>query len=94
MRKKQRQAPALTNKLLLLFSLLLFSGAAFSQTISGTVTDVDKNPIGNVTVHVKGTSRNALTDAAGKFNITASANDVLVFSYVGFTTQEIPLNGR
>jgi len=47
-----------------------------------------------VTVLVKGTSNNALTNAAGKFSITASANDVLVFSYVGFATQEIPLNGR
>lgn len=94
MRKKQRQAPALTNKLFLLFCLLLFSAAAFSQTISGTVTDADKNPIGNVTVQVKGTSRTVVTDAAGKFSITASARDVLVFSYVGFATQEIPLNGR
>ncbi|HEX3164683.1 MAG TPA: SusC/RagA family TonB-linked outer membrane protein [Chitinophagaceae bacterium] len=93
MRKKQRQTSVLTNKLFLLFSLLLFSAASFSQTISGTVTDVDKNPMGNVTVQVKGTSRTALTDVAGKFSIAASGNDVLVFSYVGFITQEIPLKG-
>src|SRR6187200_2377883 len=94
MRKKQRHTSAYMNKLFLLFSLLLFSAAAFSQTISGTVIDADKKPIDKVTVLVKGTSRSALTDAAGKFSITASANDVLVISYVGFTTQEIPINGR
>ena len=94
MRKRQRHTSASTNKLFLLFSLLLFSAGAFAQTISGTVTDAEKNPIGNVTVLVKGTSNNALTNAAGKFTITASAKDVLVFSYVGFATQEIPLNGR
>ena len=94
MSKRQRQTSASMNKLFLLFFLLLFSAAAFSQTITGTVSDVDKNPIGNVTVQVKGTSRTAVTDAAGKFSITASASDVLVFSYVGFATQEIPLNSR
>ena len=94
MRKRQRHTSASTNKLFLLFSLLLFSAGAFAQTISGTVTDAEKNPIGNVTVLVKGTSNNALTNAAGKFTITASAKDVLVFSYVGFATQEIPLNGK
>lgn len=81
-------------KLFFLFSLFLFSAAAIAQTISGTVSDADKRPLGSVTIQVKGTTRSTLTDNEGKFSINASANDVLVFSYVGYTTQEVRLNGR
>ncbi len=94
MRKKSWQTSASMNKLFILFFFLFFSVAAFSQTVTGTVTDTDKKPIGNVTVQVKGTSRTVLTDAAGKFSITASGDDVLVFSYVGSNKQEVSLNGR
>lgn len=94
MRNRLRQISAPLNKLLFLFSLLLFSFTAFSQTVTGTVTDPDKKPISNASVQVKGTDRTALTNNAGKFSITASENDVLVVSYVGYILQEIPLNGR
>jgi TonB-linked SusC/RagA family outer membrane protein len=94
MRKKLRQLAASANKLFFLISFVFFSFAAFSQTISGTVTDPDKRPVSNVTVHVKGASRTASTDDAGKFTINASGNDVLVFTYVGYATQEVPVNGR
>ena len=60
MRKKQRHTSAYMNKLFLLFSLLLFSVAAFSQTISGTVTDADSKPVSGATVTVKGTLTSAL----------------------------------
>src|SRR4030095_11932398 len=93
MRKKITQIPALANKLLFLLSSFLFSVAAFSQTVSGTVTDGNK-AIGSVTVQVKGTSRATSTNEAGRFSIGASSQDVLVFSSVGFVTREIPINGR
>jgi len=93
MRKKITQIPALANKLFFLLSSLLFSVAAFSQTVSGTVTDGSK-PIGSVTVQVKGSSRATSTNEAGKFSIGASAQDVLVFSSVGFATREIAVNGK
>ena len=94
MRKKQRHTSAYMNKLFLLFSLLLFSAAAFSQTISGTVTDEDSKPVSGATVTVKGTVTSVATDATGKFSINAPGTATLVISYVGFVTQEIPLNGR
>src|SRR6186713_59060 len=94
MRKRQRQTSAFTNKLFLLFSLLLFSAAAFAQTISGTVTDEDRKPVSGATVTVKGTVTSVATDAAGKFSINAPGTATLVISYVGFVTQEISLNGR
>src|SRR6187401_1144036 len=94
MRKKQRHTSAYMNKLFLLFSLLLFSAAAFAQTISGTVTDADSKPVNGATVTVKGTLTSVATDAAGKFSISAPGTATLIISYVGFTTQEILLNGR
>jgi TonB-linked SusC/RagA family outer membrane protein len=93
MRSRLRHLAMPLNKLYFLISFLLLSSAAFSQTVSGTVTDGSK-PIDNVTVQVKGTSRIATTDDAGKFRITASGNDVLVFSSVGFLKQEISVNGK
>lgn len=94
MRKKIWHVAAHLDKLFLLIFLLSFSVAAFSQTVTGTVTDADKKPISNVTVQVKGTTRAELTDNAGKFSIAASDNDVLVFSYVGYLTQEVRVNGQ
>src|SRR6478735_2097592 len=94
MRKRQRQASAFTNKLFLLFSLLLFSAAAFAQTISGTITDEERKPVSGATVTVKGTATSVATDAAGKFSINAPGTGTLIITFVGFTTQEIAINGR
>ncbi|HWI89793.1 MAG TPA: SusC/RagA family TonB-linked outer membrane protein [Flavisolibacter sp.] len=93
MRSRLRQLSAPFNYLFVLVSLLLFSSAAFSQSVSGTVTDGTK-PIGQVTIQVKGTSRTAQTDDAGKYTIKASGNDVLIFSSVGFLKQELAVNGK
>src|SRR4051812_40464706 len=94
MKKKLRQKAANAHKLFFLFFLLLFSVVAYSQTVTGTVTDADNKPISKATINVKGTTRRSLTDDAGKFSIRASGNDVLVISNVGFTSQEVGLNGQ
>ena len=94
MRNRNRQLAAQRNKLFFLVSFLLFSIVAFSQTITGKVTDADKKPISNATVQVKGTTRTVLTDEAGNFTVAASGTDVLVFSSIGYFNQEVPLNGR
>jgi TonB-dependent SusC/RagA subfamily outer membrane receptor len=93
MRKRPGQMHAPTNKFLLLFLFLFLSAASFAQNISGTVTDGSR-PLGNVTVQVKGSSTATATDAAGKFSIRASGNDVLVFTSVGFAKQEVSLEGK
>lgn len=61
-----------------------------AQTLSvkGTVTDEDKVPLPGVTVLVKNTTRGVSTDFDGKYEIQAQQGDVLVFSSVGFATQE------
>jgi TonB-linked SusC/RagA family outer membrane protein len=93
MRNKLWQYSAQLNKLFFIIPLF-FSVTAFSQTITGTVTDDNKKPVSNVSVQVKGTSRISITDDAGKYSIEASGNDVLIFSSVGFVKQEIPVNGE
>ncbi len=94
MGKKLRQITAPLNKLFFLISFLSLSNAALSQAVTGTVTDAADKPMSSVTVLVKGTDRATLTDNEGKFSVRASGNDVLLFSYVGYLTQEVPINGR
>jgi TonB-linked SusC/RagA family outer membrane protein len=59
--------------------------------IIGRVIDDLGNGVGNATVQVKGTSRGTTTNANGDFSIEANRGEVLVFSYVGFQSQEITL---
>jgi TonB-linked SusC/RagA family outer membrane protein len=64
-------------------------------TVKGTVNDAKGQPLPGVTVRIKGTTTMVATDIYGKFNINApDANSVLVFSFIGFTTQEIKVNDR
>jgi len=96
MRKNLKPAsvPVLSKLLISLSFLLFFSATAFSQTVSGVVTDATNQPLSGVTVQVKNTSRATVTNDAGRFQINASANEVLVISSVGFTQQEVPVNNR
>lgn len=64
------------------------SGACFQQTISGTVSD-GSGPLPGAIIVVKGTTRSVATDTEGNYAITASAGDVLLFSFTGFKTVEV-----
>lgn len=65
-------------------------GISMAQNkVQGTVTDNESLPLPGVNVLVKGSSVGASTDFDGKYSIEASESDVLVFSYLGFITQEI-----
>lgn len=57
--------------------------------IKGVVFDENGNPIADVSVLVKGTKKGAITNAAGEFTVDADANDVLVFSFIGYETQQV-----
>jgi len=85
----------LLTKLLLLPVLLLIGGSAYAQlTVSGTVADAN-GPIPGVNVIVKGTTQGAQTDFDGNYSIEDVSNDAtLVFSYLGYQTQEVGVNGR
>jgi TonB-linked SusC/RagA family outer membrane protein len=76
--------------------LLLVSSAAFAQTVSGRITSSeDGSSLPGVNILIKGTTNGTITDADGSFSLALpSANAVLVFSYVGFNTQEVAVGGR
>jgi TonB-dependent starch-binding outer membrane protein SusC len=74
----------------MLFSAFDASAALPAMQVSGTVTDVNNSGLPGVSVLVKGTNIGAITDDNGKYSITVpDGNAVLVFSFVGFKTQEI-----
>ncbi|MCU4157654.1 TonB-dependent receptor [Carboxylicivirga sp. A043] len=82
----------------LLFVLLLIGQTSlFAQsTITGrVVSNEDGEPIPGVSVVVKGTSIGTVTDYEGNYSLSTPADAItLVFSFVGMTTQEIPINGQ
>ncbi|KUJ63799.1 hypothetical protein AR687_01030 [Flavobacteriaceae bacterium CRH] len=73
--------------LFFVFSSQLFF--AQERAISGTVSDNAGIPLPGVSVLVKGTKSGAQTDFDGKYNIKASSNQILIFSYIGMKTQEV-----
>lgn len=69
--------------------------APYDQTVTGSVRDNDGGPLAGVTVTVKGSNKSTSTDAKGAFSISVpGGNSVLVFSYVGFETQELTVGSR
>jgi len=78
----------------LLVLLLFFSGTLLLQAqerkISGKVVDgASGEELTGVTVLVKGTTRGTVTDINGNYSLNATADEVLVYSFIGFITQEI-----
>lgn len=59
------------------------------EIISGKVTDVNGIPLFGVSVILKGTKRGTVTDRDGNFSIMAKNEDILVFRYLGFKTEEV-----
>jgi len=87
------------SKKLQLIGLLLWmaSATAFAQTVTGKVTSAsDGAAIPGASVLVKGTTTGAATDIDGKYSLNVSnpANAVLVVSYIGYRTTEVPVQGR
>ena len=80
----------------LLFCLVMLPATLMAQsTAKGIVTDkANAMPMPGVNVIIKGTSRGTSTDFDGKYSIELSEGEVLVFSYVGYTTQEIVFTGQ
>lgn len=82
---------------LVLLALISYGSFAYGQriTVSGTITDAaNGDPIPGVTVLIKGTTQGTSTDMDGKYSIQAETNSSLVISFVGYETQEVPVNGR
>ena len=79
-------------------SIFLFVPIIFfaQTTVSGKVVDKkEKVPLSGVDVIIKGTTKGTATDFDGKFSISdVQPKDTLVFSYLGYKTLEIPVNGK
>ena len=76
--------------------LLLISSLSFAQqAITGIVKSAkDQQPLPGVTILIKGTTTGVITNFDGEYRINAPLNSTLVFSYVGFLTQEVTLNNQ
>ena len=65
------------------------------HTITGQVLDAKGEPLIGVSILVKGTTDGAITDLDGNYKIvTKSDNPIIVYSYIGYKTQEVPLKGQ
>jgi len=80
-------------RLLFVLLILLITGKIAAQNITGTVVDAQKEPIPGVSVVVKGANNGTATDTQGKFelNIPDASTKTLVFSYIGYKTQELAI---
>ncbi|WP_333819482.1 SusC/RagA family TonB-linked outer membrane protein [Ohtaekwangia sp.] len=77
--------------------LILGSVPALAQStrVSGTVKDETGEPVPGVSILEKGTSNGTTTDTEGKYSLNVSGpNAVLVFSFIGYVTQEVPVNNQ
>lgn len=84
-------------KIGLLFSFLTLALFVLAQnrTITGKVTDENRRPIANATVMIKETGTGGTTDIDGNFSIQVDSRaKTLVFSYVGWASQEIAIGNR
>ena len=83
--------------LLMLFAVWIGCASAYAQqlTVTGKVIDAEGLEVIGGTVRVKGKAAvGTITDIDGKYSLQVGPKDVLVFSYIGYVTQEIPVKGR
>ncbi len=97
------------DKCVVLLALLVFAGVTANAenslpkttialqniTVSGTITDIKGEPLPGVSVLIKGTKTGASTNTKGIYALSnVPAKAILVISYMGFKSQEIPVNNR
>lgn len=84
-------------KLPILWMLLASPFLSWGQerSIQGTVTSAtDSEPVIGANVQLKGRTVGTVTDVNGSFHLSANETDILVISYIGFETLEIPVEGK
>lgn len=80
-------------KLLILFTILSLFAQAQSQ-VKGKVVDEGGMPLPGVNVLIKGSSQGTVSDASGNFALNANINETLVFSFIGYASQEVIYSGQ
>ena len=85
-------------KLLLIACLIMLQGLLYAQerTISGQVVDDNGESLPGVNVVLKGSTQGTITDLDGNYKVPLNGDDdaILVFSFIGMQTKEIPIGGR
>ena len=82
-------------KIFICVILAAFVNAGYSQiNVKGKVTDLDGNTLPGVNIVVKGSTAGTITDAGGLYSIEALAEDILVFSFIGYNSEEIPVGNK
>lgn len=84
----------LSGILTLFLALVVQIAVAQTKTVTGTVTDDSGLPLPGANVLVKGTTDGTQTDFDGNYSIEASADQELVFTYIGFTTRTIKVGNK
>lgn len=77
-----------------LFIFLGSMSANAQGVINGKVTNESDEALAGVTIVVEGTTVGTLSDEEGSFSLKAASDAVLVISYIGYTTQNVPVNGK
>ncbi|RMG18153.1 MAG: TonB-dependent receptor [Bacteroidetes bacterium] len=81
--------------IIIVLGLLASAPARAQVAVSGRVTTAEGQPLPGLTLRVKHAQAGTLTDEQGRYQLQVpSAQDTLIFSYIGYQQQEIPLNGR
>src|SRR5690606_26229158 len=70
------------------------NGMVADVTVSGTVVDGNGEPIPGATVSVQGTTTGTATDIDGRYSLVVPEGSILVFSFIGYVTQPVALEGR
>ena len=73
---------------------VIIPAIAQGRTVQGIVTDDSGEPLPGVTIVVKGTTAGVTTGSEGSYSINVPDNAILVFSFVGFATQEVPVGNQ
>lgn len=85
-----------TLKLLMTTFMLLLIQIGFAQQrqITGTVQEEDGLPLPGASVVIKGTTSGTSTDMDGKFQISAKTGDIIIISFLGYTSQEVSISAN
>lgn len=84
----------LKKSILLLFFFMAGLGLMAQLTVTGVVTDSSNEPIPGVSVLEKGTMNGTITQVDGSYSLQVPEDATLVFSFIGFETEEVPVEGR
>jgi TonB-dependent starch-binding outer membrane protein SusC len=88
--KKEKITPVVFFLVILFLPVLTFA----QNQITGKIKDNAGNPLPNVSVLIKNSTRGTATDASGNFAIAAAPEDIIVFSFTGYETKEIKVKNQ